>query len=85
MKRFAVIAVLVLAFVTISFAEVKQEAQKFKVSYTITYKSINLEEAAKIETAIKKEFKDACVVNINIQQDDRVTFSSGFGVVPDSH
>ena len=48
-----------------AIAEVKQEASKFKMEYTVIYNSVTLEEAAKIEMRVKKENKDACSVSVN--------------------
>ena len=50
--------------VSLVYAEVKQEAQKFEVTYTIVYNTQTLEEAAAKEELIKAKFKDACSVSI---------------------
>jgi hypothetical protein len=50
------------------YGEVNQEEQKFEVIYTITYNSITLREAARIENQIKKDYKDACSVKLECKK-----------------
>lgn len=46
--------------------EVKQDAQKFKVTYTVTYNAVTLAKAAELEEKIKKENKDGCNVKVKV-------------------
>lgn len=46
----------------------KQNAQKFKVSYTIVYNEQTLEEAARMEEIIKGKFNDACTIKIKASE-----------------
>jgi hypothetical protein len=69
MKRFILIfIVLFLLFVSIGYAEVKQDAQKFKLTYTIIYNEQTLEQAAKTEAIVKEKFKDACSVSVKAEE-----------------
>lgn len=40
--------------------------QRFKVTYTITYNTITLSQADSLEQLLKSKFKDACSININL-------------------
>ena len=66
MKRLLLALVMVGVMFGIGNAELKKEMQKFKVSYTITFNEITLEEAQKKEAVIREMFKTACDLGINI-------------------
>ena len=61
-----IIVLLLVIFASLG-AEIKQESQRFKVTYTITYNSITLAQADSLEKAVKSKFKSACGVNIGIE------------------
>ena len=44
------------------------KAQKFEVTYTITYNSLTLLEASELEAKIRKEHKDACKVSVSVKE-----------------
>ncbi len=67
MKSILIALVLVITGVFLCYAEVKQDAQKFKVIYTITYNAQTLGEAARMETVVKSKFKDACSAKVEIK------------------
>lgn len=46
----------------------KQKRQEFEVTYTITYNSITLAEAAKREMEIKKQHRKACKVKTSVKE-----------------
>jgi len=50
-----------------SFAK-EFKPQKFETKFTITFNSISLEEAARLETVIKDKFKDACKVDVELKK-----------------
>jgi len=52
------------------------KAQEFEVTYTITYNSLTLSEAAELEEKIRKEHKDACKVNISVKESNSYPVSS---------
>lgn len=60
----------------VAIAEVKQEASKFKMSYTVIYNAITLGEASNIETRIKKENKDACSVDVEVKSNTSTVYFS---------
>ena len=64
-----------------AFAQIKQEPQKFETRYTVTYNSISLEEAAKLEKRIKSEHMDACVVEVELDEEEGITIVSSNGLL----
>ena len=52
------------------------KAQKFEVTYTITYNSITLLEASELEEKIRKEHKDACKVSVAVKESNSYPVSS---------
>jgi len=50
-----------------SFAK-EFKPQKFETQFTITFNSVSLEEAARLETVIKDKFKDACKVDVELKK-----------------
>lgn len=54
-----------------------QDKQQFEVKFTITYNSITLSEAAMLEEKIKKEYDDACSVDIKVNEPASGTISIG--------
>jgi len=63
-------------FLMIGIAGEKPEAQKFEVTYTITYNSITLLEASELEEKIRKEHKDACKVSVAVKESNSYPVSS---------
>ena len=71
------IAILFTNLYSIAPAESKDFApQKFTVTYTITYNSLTLEEAAKKELAIKESNKEACEVKVELKKLDNVALDT---------
>lgn len=48
--------------------------QKFETVVTITYNSITLEKAKKLESIVKKQFNDACKVDMNLNAVNDIEF-----------
>ena len=69
-------------FLMIGIAGEKPEAQKFEVTYTITYNSVTLSEAAELEEKIREEHKDACKVSVAVKEPS--SFLIGIGSLIDS-
>lgn len=68
MKKVFLITLLLMFCFLLGAEAVNKSAQKFEVEYTIIYNAITLEEAADKEILIKKRFKDACEVNIEVKK-----------------
>jgi hypothetical protein len=47
---------------------INSNVSQFKTTFTITYNSITLEEAAKFEKEIRKQHKEACNVDIRLSK-----------------
>ena len=60
--------IIFLMLLMIGIAGEKPEAQKFEVTYTITYNSVTLSEAAELEEKIREEHKDACKVSVAVKE-----------------
>ncbi len=74
MKKVLLVVVLLVCFVVSSvYAELKKEAQKFKVIYSITYNAVTMEEAARLEKTIREKFEDACSLDISTKSIDSDT------------
>lgn len=50
-----------------------EEMQKFKVTYKVTYNSISLEDASKIEKRVRAEHKEACTVKVKVEESNGFT------------
>ncbi len=57
------------------------EPQKFRAVVKITYYSITLQEAARIEKAIRKEFENDTTNIINIQLESVQKFSNPYNLI----
>ena len=68
MKKLVMICLVMFVFVSLVFAEVTQEAERFTVVYTVKYNSLTLKEAYNKEMEIKREFKDACNVDTEVKE-----------------
>jgi hypothetical protein len=44
------------------------EGKKFQVTFTVTYNSMTLEQAAKKEQVFRDLFKDACTVDVSVKE-----------------
>lgn len=75
----AVAVALMLLLCTIANAD--SEAQKFEVTFTVTYNAISLEDAAKKEKEFREQFKDACKVDISIK---KVTEAGTYRIILDT-
>ena len=78
MKR--LIFILMVLFTMFSIAGDK-EPQKFKVTFTVTFNELTLEQASKKEMVIKELLKDACDINVKIENSDNLVIISGRGLV----
>ena len=63
----AIIMAIVL-YSAVSFAELSQEATKHKVTFTLTFNALTLDEAADKEALIQKRFKDACILKTKVEE-----------------
>jgi len=61
-----ILVLLVLVFFVSTASALNDKASKFKTTFKITFNSITLEEAAKLEKQIKKVFKDACSLDTTV-------------------
>ena len=43
-------------------------AQKFKVTYTITFNELTLQEASRLEKVIKQDYSDACEIDVSLEK-----------------
>ena len=74
MKRISLFVVFMFCIivVTVKSDPCISTKQKFEVTYTIKYNSINLNKASQIEEKIRKEYSDACLVEMSIKNE--ITF-----------
>ena len=61
--------ILIISFALTSYANenANENASEFKVTYSIVFNSINLQQAAEKEKEIRKIFKDACKIEIKLE------------------
>lgn len=82
MKTFLSIVISIVIFIgcvnLILYADEKPPVpqKEFTVTYTVTYNSVTLEEASKLEMQIKKENKDACTVDVTVKEISTLTTTS---------
>lgn len=62
MKSIIVLLLIVLSSVAIS------DGKKFTVTFTVTYNTISLEDAAKKESVFRELYKDACTVDVSVKE-----------------
>ena len=78
--RICLAALFMVIFCFTVMAEVNQDPQKFKVTYTVIYNALTLKEASRIETQIKGNHKNACRIKTKVDSADNttgtITFSS---------
>jgi len=67
MKKLLLTVVCCMLLVGVALAK-EFKAEKFETVYTITFNAITLEEASRLEDVIKKKFKDACKIEVNLNE-----------------
>jgi len=79
MRWYQITALALLAFVTsgllVASDEKKQDAQRFKVTFTITYNEATLSEAAELERVVREQHAKACAVVVGVESLTQVTCS----------
>ena len=80
-----IIFLIVVLYVCVLPAGEKPEAQKFEVTYTITYNSVTLSEAAELEEKIREEHKDACKVSVAVKESNSYPVSSLIDSIPSGY
>ena len=68
MKRVIAIGLILALCLPIIPAEKEVECKKFEVKFIITYNALTLQQAADMEKSIRKQFNDACKVNVKINE-----------------
>ena len=51
-----------------AFAEIKQEPKKFSVTFSVTYNTLTLVEAAEKEAILKQVGKEACTFKVELKE-----------------
>ncbi len=71
MRWYQITALALLAFVAagllVASDEKKQDAQRFKVTFTITYNQLTLAEAAELEKVVREQHAKACAVVVGVE------------------
>jgi len=79
MRWYQITALALLAFVAagllVASDEKKQDAQRFKVTFTITYNEATLAEAAELERVVREQHAKACAVDVGVESLTQVTGS----------
>ena len=83
MKRIMVLVAVILSLAVPVIAGDKEfEPQRFQVTYKITYNSMTLEQAAKMEEAIKTTYKGACKIKVILEENDTIVFTNSGTWIP---
>jgi len=78
MKRIMVLVAVILSLAVPVIAGDKEfKPQRFQVTYKITYNSMTLEQAAKMEEAIKTAYKGACKIRVVLEESCTALITSG--------
>ena len=85
-KRDVFFIIIILFLFVLSISAYAHESKKFKAVFTITFNEMTLEEAARMETVIKEKFKDACKIEVDLEDIDGdtygdVTFDEGSDLI----
>jgi len=79
MRWYQITALALLAFVSAGLlsaaGEKKPDAQRFKVTFTITYNEATLAEAAELERVVREQHTKACAVDVGVESLTQVTGS----------
>lgn len=67
-KKIMIVLIILSSIVLMGNAVTDDKPQQFKVIYEIVYNSITLEHAAQLEKKIREQYKDACSVNVKVEQ-----------------
>ena len=74
MKRVIAIGLILALCLPIIPAEKEVECKKFEVKFIITYNALTLQQAADMEKSIRKQFDDACKVNVKVDEASRTVY-----------
>ncbi len=82
MKRIILLAAL-LTVLTIGLIG-DNKPKQFEITFTITYNTMTLADAAKKEAAIRDLFKDACKVDVSVKEASNTLYFNGRNIFIDT-